>query len=147
MHGLFDKPWNWAEMALCMVVWTAMAPLLMWLLSLLPRRPALLDRARQERMVRDAMRTGSLPSDAEPGSWRVALETEVRERDGHRRVFLVSGLLAAGLVGYAAAHANGNDWRVWAVAVVLVAAGVLGARWSGRRLRTARSLLAELPAA
>lgn len=145
VHGLWGRPWNWADLGLHVVGWAVPAPPLLWLLTRLLKRPAAQLRARQDELVHDAMVSGSLPPDVAPGPWRRALQAEVKDWHGQVWVFLVSGLLAGGLVGFAAVRANGNDWRVWAVAVVMLAAGVLGARWSTRRLRTARSLLAQLP--
>jgi hypothetical protein len=72
------------------------------------------------------------------------LAAEVRQWNGLRWLAAVYAAVVASLVGLAAVVANDNAWGVWAVALIVAAVGLAAFRWSGRRLRTARRLQAEL---
>jgi peptidoglycan/LPS O-acetylase OafA/YrhL len=92
------------------------------------------------------VRSGSLPPDADADLWRRVLVAEVRQWNCLRWLAAVYAAVVAGLVGLAAVVANDNAWGVWAVAVTVAAVGLVAFRWSDRRRRVARRLLAELPA-
>ena len=90
------------------------------------------------------MATGCLPSGVDPSVWQRALDGEVREWSNQWWLCLISTVLVTGVIGTAAAVPNHNDWRVWLVAIVVAAEGLIASRWSKQRLGTARLLQAEL---
>ena len=110
----------------------------------LPLRPSGRTRIRQARLISRAMTTGTVPPDADPAVWRPSLRGEVRELVLNRWLTVAFTVAVSGSIGTTAAVANGNDWRVWAVAFVVAAEGLIVLRWSERRLRTARQLLGQL---
>jgi hypothetical protein len=146
------EPWNWAEMAAYVVVWAVLGPPVMWLAwraterALRQQSPSMPVGPARRRFLAPAMRSGSLPPDADSDAdlWRRVLVVEARQWNGMRWVAAVYAAAAAGLVGLAAVVANDNASGVWAVAVIVAAAGLVAFRWSDRRLRVARRLLAEL---
>ncbi|MGY1689162.1 hypothetical protein [Geodermatophilus sp. SYSU D01105] len=146
------EPWNWAEMAVYGWGWALLAPPTVWLVrravdrGRLPQNPAARVRARQSTSVAPAMRSGVLPSDADPDVWRRALRAEVREWNSQRWLAVAFAVVGVGVIGAAAIVANDNAWGVGTVAIVVTAEGVAAHRWSGRRLRTARGLQAGLRA-
>lgn len=85
-----------------------------------------------------------MPPEADSGAWRQALSGELRELTGVRWLAVVFTVGVCGLIGTTAAVANGNDWRVWAVAVVVAAEGLTYLRWTERQRRTAQRLLGQL---
>jgi hypothetical protein len=146
------EPWNWAETAVYVVGWAVLGPPAMWLAwrttdrSLRHQNPATPVGPARRRFVAPAMRSGSLPADAEPELWRRVLTAEIRQWNGLRWLAAVYAAVVAVLVGLTAVIANDNAWGVWALALIVAAVGLVAFRWSGRRLRTARRLQAELPA-
>jgi len=151
VRGLLSgELWSWAEMGLYGVVWAVVMPPVWWLVfravdgGRFPQSPSARVRAQQSKLVSPALAAGALPADADPTVWRPALDGEVRDWSGQRWLFVVFTVVGAGSIGAAAVVANGNDWRVWAVALVVAAEGLVAFRWSKRQLRTARLLVAEL---
>jgi hypothetical protein len=146
------QPWNWAEMAVYVVGWAVLGPPAMWLAwraadrSLRQQSPATPVGPARRRFVAPAMRSGSVPADADADVWRRVLAAEARQWNGLRWLAAVSGAVDASLIGLAAVVANGHDWGVWAVALIVAAVSLAAFRWSERRHRIARGLLAELPA-
>ncbi|MCW2703239.1 MAG: hypothetical protein JWQ37_1234 [Blastococcus sp.] len=146
------EPWNWAEMAVYVVGWAVLGPPAMWLVwkaadrSVRQQAPATLVGPARRRFVAPAMRSGSLPADAEPELWRRVLTAEVRQWNGLRWLAAVYAAVVAVLIGVAAVIANDNAWGVWVLALIVAAVGLVAFRWSERRLRIARRLQAELPA-
>jgi Flp pilus assembly protein TadB len=67
--------------------------------------------------------------------------------NGLRWVVVFFSGLGAVLIGAAAEVANDNAWGVWAVALVVAAAGLAACRLPQRRLRMVRRLQAQLPTA
>lgn len=74
------------------------------------------------------------------------LTAEIRQWNGLRRLAAVYAAVVAILIGLAAVIANDNAWGVWALALIVAGVGLVAFGWSGRRLRIARRLKAELPA-
>lgn len=151
VNGLIGgERWSWAELAVYVVLWAVLMPPVWWLSvravdrEWLPQHPSARVRARQSELVRPAMAGDTVPSDADPTVWRRALEDEIRQWNGLRWLSGVFPLGVAALVGAAAGFRNGNDWGVWAVALVVAAEGPIAFRWSDRQLRSARRLMAEL---
>ena len=151
VNGLLGgERWSWAEFAVTVVVWAVLGPPVGWLVAralergLLPQSPSARVRTRRSELVRPAMAAGTLPPDADLEVWRRALDDEVREWNGQRWVSVAFAGVVAALIGGAAVTSNGNDWRVWAVALGVAAEGVVAFRFFDRRLRTARRLVAEL---
>ncbi len=144
------EPWNWAEMAVYVVGWAVLGPPAMWLAwraadpSLRQQSPATPVGPARRRFVAPAMRSGSLPADADADVWRRVLAAEARQWNGLRWLAAVYGAVVASLIGLAAVVANDNAWGVWAVALIVAAVSLAAFRWSGRRLRIARRLQAEL---
>ena len=146
------EPWNWAEMAVYVVVWALLGPPAMWLVrravdrGRLPQNPSGRVRVRQSKLVAPAMRSGVVPPDADPEVLRRALRAEVQEWNSQRWLAVVFAVVGVGIIGAAAVVANDNAWGVWMVAIVVAAEGVVAYRWSERRLQSARRLQAELSA-
>ncbi|MGY1664840.1 hypothetical protein [Geodermatophilus sp. SYSU D00696] len=146
------EPWNWAEMAVYVVGWAVLGPPVMWLAwraadrSLRQQSPATPVGPARRRFVAPATRSGALPADAEPELWRRVLAAEVRQWHGLRWLAAVYGAVVASLIGLAAVVANDNAWGVWAVATIVAVVSLAAVRWSGRRLRVAQRLQADLPA-
>ena len=117
---LIGTPWNWAEMALYVLLWTAIMPPCWWLIGRTAGRgsashgPVLRTRAQLKELLASALRAGALPLAANPDFWRPALGDEVLRWNALRWV-------SAGLA-------------------------VLDGSLSARRPHVARRLLAELPA-
>jgi len=95
-------------------------------------------RRRAENAVVDA---GALPPDADPHEWSIRLG---RMRDTLRQTrWSTAGMCAVigGLVGAAAAEANGNSVAVWALAIGLIAFAVVPFWWASRRLEATERVL------
>ena len=155
VHGLFDRDrWNWGEMAVVSAVWAAL-----WLPATLfgqwvgrrgvergwvPTSPARRRQDGYEQLVEPALAAGALPADADPDTWRPALEAQVRDAKVMRWCVLVPLAGCSALVAAAAIAANDNAWGVWTVAVVLLAEGVVGFALLGRPVGRIDRLLAQL---
>jgi drug/metabolite transporter (DMT)-like permease len=147
-----QERWNWAETAAYVVVWAVLGPPAIWAAwtaadrSVRQQSGATPVGPSRRRFVAPAMRSGSLPADAEPELWRRVLTAEVRQWNGSQWLAAVYAAVVAVLIGLAAAIANDNNWGVWALALIVAAVGLVAFRWSRRQLRIARRLQAELPA-
>jgi hypothetical protein len=151
--GLVSRePWNWAEMAVYVVGWAVFGPPAMWVAwravdrSVRQQSPSTPVGPARRGFVAPAMRSGVLPVDADPELWRRVLTAEVRQWNDLRWLAAVYAAVVASLVGLAAVVAKDSAWGVWAVALFAGAVGLTAFRWSGRRLRIARRLQADLPA-
>jgi hypothetical protein len=146
---LFGDAWSWAEMAVHVVGWAVLAPPIWTVMTRavvrgsLPLNPSGRVRVRQRVLIAPAMASGCLPADADPAVWRRALDGEARELSSTWWLTVVFAVVACASIGAAAVVANGNDWRVWAVALVVAGEAWSVLRFTARRLSTARSLLAR----
>jgi hypothetical protein len=110
------EPWNWAGMAVYVVVWAVFGPPAMWLAwtvvdrSLRQQSPSTPVGPARRRFVAPAMRSGVLPVDADPELWRRVLTAEVRQWNGLRWLAAVYAAVVASLVGLAAVVANDSAW-------------------------------------
>lgn len=146
---LGGTPWNWAEMALYVLLWTAIMPPAWRLIgrtagrSVVSHGPVVRTRAQLDELIASALRVGALPADANPDFWRPALTDEARRLEVARWASVGAAVVGSGLIGAAALVADDDGWTVGAVAVVVAALGVVAARWFGRELQVARRLLAD----
>jgi hypothetical protein len=153
-HSLFShERWNWTDMAVYGGTW-AVLWFPAWLLGQavarrgsnrgwISKTPARRRRDQEERLVKPAIETGTLPPDAEPGVWRPALRGAARELNVLRWVTAVGLTVVASLIG-AAAVANDNAWGIWAVAMVVMGEALVAFQLPRRRVRVIRRLLSEL---
>jgi hypothetical protein len=138
--------WNWAEMAVAVVLYAVLLPCLWEVLARgrargwWPRNPAGQVRERRSDLVTRAVRAGAVPADVGPAAWRRALDRELRELRDERWLGIGFAVLGVGLIAAAAVVADDNSPGVWAVAVVVAAEGVAVDRWNARRLAAVRVL-------
>ena len=143
---LWQRPWNWAEMAL-----RGLGPTIGWGLVYALQNAGLFP-TREANRRRDgspdtagAIATGILPPDADPGRWRPWLELERRELNQVRWLTLALWVPGGALVAITGAVANDDAWGVWALAAAIIALGLLLIRRLTRKVNSACRLLDELP--
>ena len=136
-----QRPWNWVGMIVPAVLFAAALPILRGVQQkggfLAPPN----DDWQRRRAENAVVTAGALPPDADPYEWSLRLG---RMRDVLRQArWSIAGMCAVigGLVGAAAAEANGNSVALWALAIGLIAFAVVPFWWASRRLEATERVL------